>query len=65
MITVLTEKSRFFSRQINSLTKEVTKELISRKFLSVIALRIDFTKYSENNAQPIFRARFSMLQVQS
>ena len=35
-ITVFTEKTRFF-RQIDDFTKEVTKELISRKFLIVIA----------------------------
>ena len=39
---LLTEKSTFF-RQINGFTnKEVTKELISRKFLSVIAFYTTF-----------------------
>ena len=37
-ITVFTGKSTFF-RQINVFTKKVTKELISRKFLSVIELK--------------------------
>ena len=36
------EKFQQFFRQINVFTKEVTKELISRKFLSVIAFHIIF-----------------------
>ena len=52
----LLRKNHHFFRQINAFTKEVTKELISRKFLSVIAFYstfphcvlcayFDFTKY--------------------
>ena len=40
-ITILWENQHFF-RQINILTKEVTKELISRKNLSVIAFYSTF-----------------------
>ena len=35
-------KNEHFFRQINIFTKEVTKELISRKFLSVIAFYSTF-----------------------
>ena len=49
-ITVFTENSTFF-RQINVYTTKVTKELISRKFLSVIAFyNIQlFTKWTGRN----------------
>ena len=45
LITIFTEKSTF-SRQTNVFTKEVTKELISRKFLILVAFYSTFPHFA-------------------
>ena len=61
-ITIFTEKLPFF-RQINISTKEVTKELISRKFLSVIAFYRDFERPDFRYNPSIFRIGTCVLYV--
>ena len=62
MITIFTERLPFF-RQINISTKEVTKELISRKFLSVIAFYRDFERPDFRYNPSIFRIGTCVLYV--